>query len=304
MTAISESRAPSPMQPQAAFTLPSGKRVAVWIGLHVEHWSLKPPPGSFVVKGIHGNWGDHFPDYRTHSFHEYGNRVGIFRIFDVTERLGLPVSMIVNADAISRYPAVIEEASRRGADFILQGRLANRMITSAMTEADERSEIEQSIAAYRKAFGRSPIGWMSPKAGESPRTLRLLATAGIEFVLDWPNDDTPHFHATQPPILSIPYQWEMDDLDLLWSHNINARKYPRIIFSAYNGLVNARSASARVFGLHVHPWILGQPARIRHLDAALAAIRESPDAQFLTVTEIAALSRDQLARSAPMPLPS
>ena len=95
---------PSPLLHQPAFRLPGGKNVTVWIGLHVEYWSLQPPAGSFVVKGIHGNWPDHFPDFRTHSFREYGNRVGIFRIFDVLARLGLPVSIIVNADAIRRGP--------------------------------------------------------------------------------------------------------------------------------------------------------------------------------------------------------
>ncbi len=70
MSAVSEGYVPSPMLRQPAFRLPGGKRVAVWIGLHVEYWSLLPPPGSFVVKGIHGSWPDHFPDYRTHSFRE------------------------------------------------------------------------------------------------------------------------------------------------------------------------------------------------------------------------------------------
>jgi peptidoglycan/xylan/chitin deacetylase (PgdA/CDA1 family) len=295
---------PSPLLQQPAFRLPGGKNVGIWIGLHVEYWSLSAPAGSFVVKGIHGNWPDHFPDFRTHSFREYGNRVGIFRIFDVLARLGLPVTIIVNADAIRRYPAIIDEASRYGADFILQGRLANRMITSAMSEEEERSEIGQAIATYREAFGRPPAGWMGPEGGESPRTLQMLAAEGIEFVLDWPNDDTPYLYATEPPILSIPYQWELDDVDLLWSRNISVQKYPRIIGAAYDGLAQARSASTRVLGLHIHPWLLGQPARIRHLEAALEHIRHDAQADFRTVTEIATVAREQLTQAgAPPPAP-
>ena len=292
---------PSPLLHQPAFRLPGGKNVTVWIGLHVEYWSLQPPAGSFVVKGIHGNWPDHFPDFRTHSFREYGNRVGIFRIFDVLARLGLPVSIIVNADAIRRCPAIIDEASRYGADFILQGRLANRMITGAMSEDEERAEIGEAIASYRAAFGRPPVGWMGPEGGESPRTLQVLAAEGIEFVLDWPNDDSPHLYATTPPILSIPYQWELDDVDLLWSRNITVQKYPRIVRSAYEGLAQARSASTRVLGLHVHPWLLGQPARIRYLEAALDGIRQHADADFRTVSEIAAAAHAQLAAAGAPP---
>jgi allantoinase len=307
MTIASTSYIPSPLLSQPAFTLDGGKTVAVWIGLHVEHWSLAPPVGSFVVKGIHGNWPDHFPDFRTHSFREYGNRIGIFRIFDILRRLELPVSIIVNAEALCRYPEIIEEASRHGADFILQGRFANRMITGVMSAQDEQNEIEEALRLYRDRFGRSAIGWMGPQAGESKHTLQLLAAAGIRFVLDWPSDDGPHFYATDPPVLSVPYQWELDDVDLLWTRNINVRKYDRIMFSAYNGLAQSGSKSARVLGLHVHPWLMGQPARIRHLETALSRLKERPDAQFLTVSELAELARLQLtASNAPLPanLPS
>jgi allantoinase len=289
------SAASLPLSPACArppFRLAAGKSVAVWIGIHVEHWSLLPPAGSFVVKGIHGNWPDHFPDYRTYSFREYGNRIGVFRLFDMLADLDLPASIIVNAEAINRYPAIIEEAERHHrADFILQGRLANRMITSAMPQDEERREIREALDIYQKAFGRPARGWMGPEGAESTRTLQLLAEAGVQFVLDWPNDDVPGVFTTEPPLVSIPYQWEYDDLDLLWTRNVRPWHYDRIITSAYNELARGADGSARVLGLHVRPWLLGQPARIHHLKTVLAALKKRAEAAFLAVTEIAALAK-------------
>jgi allantoinase len=289
---------PSLAHPRLSFRLDGRKTVAIWLGIHVEHWSLLPPTGSFVVKGIHGNWPDHFPDYRTYSFHEYGNRIGIFRLFDMLGDLDVPFSVIVNADAITRYPAIVEESTRRGADFILHGRLANRMITGAMTEDEEHDEIHEALKTYYAAFGKPAMGWMGPEGGESVRTLQLLADAGIQFVLDWPNDDGPYIFATRPPLISIPNQWEYDDLDLLWTRNVRPWHYDRIIFSAYKELAESKDDAPRLLGLHIHPWLLGQPARIRYLRTVLARLKEQAEAAFLTVTEIASLARNQLDLSA------
>ena len=279
-------QSPSVRDERATLRLPPGKSVAVWVGIHVEHWSLLPPAGSFVVKGLHGNWPDHFPDYRTFSFREYGNRIGIFRLFDVLGQLGITPSVIINAEAICRYPAIVEEAARHGADFILQGGLANRMITSAMTDEEERVEIRNALALYRAAFGTPAAGWMSPEGGKSARTLQFLAEAGIRFVLDWPSEEIPHVFATDPPLLSIPYQWEFDDLDLLWTRNSRPWNYDRIIISAFRELARcSRDGCGRLLGLHARPWLLGQPARVGHFRTLLTRLKEEQAAAFLTVSQ-------------------
>ena len=43
-----------------------------------------------------------------------------------------------------------------------------RMITSNMTEDEERTYIGQSVSALTQATGNSPAGWLGPEYGESP----------------------------------------------------------------------------------------------------------------------------------------
>ena len=46
------------------------------------------------------------------------------------------------------------------------------------------------------------------------------------------------------------------------------------------------AASGRIFGLGIHPWLLGQPHRIRYLDQALAYISGHDDVWKATGGEI------------------
>ena len=108
------------------------------------------------------------PDYRTWTQREYGNRTGIFRVLDVLDRYQIRAGVAVNAMAAERYPYLIEQFKKRKYEFIAHGTSANRMITSKMSEAEEKAEIAASIAAIEKAAGVTPKGWLGPGIRREP----------------------------------------------------------------------------------------------------------------------------------------
>jgi hypothetical protein len=59
-----------------------------------------------------------------------------------------------------------------------------------------------------------------------------------------------------------------------------------MVVEAYARLEADGRASGRVLVLHVHPWLIGQPFRIRYLDEALTAIVERDSAWVATGSEI------------------
>lgn len=275
--------APYPKRPRLNW--PGKARVAFCVVLHLEYYELFPDESAVRDSRYVGEFGNYSPDYRTWTQREYGNRTGIFRVLDVLDRYQIRAGVAVNAMAAERYPFLIEQFKKRKYEFIAHGVSANRMISSKMTEAEEKTEIATSIAAIEKATGQRPLGWLGQEYGESHRTPQLLADAGLDYVLDWPNDDQPYAMKVGKKFVSLPNQPEWDDVQQLWLRRINTTRYPDIVADAFELL---HREGSQVFNLSVHPWLMGMAHRIKYLDEALRRIERFGNLWQATPGEIAA----------------
>ncbi|MBI3707196.1 MAG: polysaccharide deacetylase family protein [Proteobacteria bacterium] len=278
----------SPLPARPALGWPNGARVAFWVLLHLEYWELDPPQEAVRDARFVSEFGNFFPDYRTWSQREYGNRVGIFRILEVLDRHRIKATVAANAAACTRYPFLVGECRRRGYEFTAHGSHATRMITSRMTESEERAAIAESIAAVARAAGSKPTGWLGQDFGETERTPRLLAEAGLDYVMDWANDDQPYRMTVGRPFVAIPGQLELDDIQLFWIRRVNTWRYPDLVDEAFATLHEEGAASGRSFGLSLHPWLFGMAQRIRYLDEALRRLAAYRDVWQTTAGDIAA----------------
>jgi peptidoglycan/xylan/chitin deacetylase (PgdA/CDA1 family) len=272
---------PFPKRPR--LTWPRNARVAFFVLLHLEYWELVPSQDSYKDPRFVGEFGGFMPDYRTWTQRDYGNRVGIFRVLDVLDRYQIRAGVAVNALAVERYPYLVEQFKKRNYEFIAHGRSANRMITSKMSEAEERAEIAEAIGAIDKAAGARPTGWLGQDYGESQRTPRLLADAGLDYVLDWPNDDQPYPMKVGRKFVSLPSQPEWDDVQQLWLRRINTTRYPDLVGEAFELL---HQEGGQVFNLSIHPWLMGMPHRIKYLDEALRRIERFANVWHATPGEV------------------
>jgi len=277
----------SPLPERPRLIWPEGARIAFWVVLHLEFWEMLPPETAVRDRRFAGEFGSFTPDYRTFSQREYGNRVGIFRLFEVLDRHRLKVTVAANAAACERYPALVEECQQRGWEFAAHGSHANRMISSRMDETEERAAIEDTLAVVERAAGRRPTGWLGQDFGESPRTPWLLAESGLRYVMDWPNDDQPYAMTVGEPLIAIPYHAEWDDVQLLWHRRVAMPRYPDLVVEAFETLHEEGAQSGRLFGLGLHPWLMGMAHRIRYLDAALTRLAAFDSVWQTTAGEIA-----------------
>jgi allantoinase len=275
----------SPFPRRPLLTWPKNARVAFYVVLHLEYWQLLADEQSYKDPRFVGEFGSYIPDYRTWTQREYGNRIGIFRVLDVLDRYQIKAGVAVNAIAAERYPFLVEQFKKRKYEFIAHGTSANRMITSQMSEAEEKQEIAASIAAVEKAAGTRPKGWLGQDYGESQRTPKLLADAGLDYVLDWPNDDQPYPMKVGKPFVSMPSQPEWDDVQQLWIRKINTTRYPELVADAFERL---HHEGGQVFNLSVHPWLIGMAHRIKYLDEALRRIERFGNVWQATPGEVAA----------------
>lgn len=263
----------SPITARPPLHWPEGARLALWVVVHLEYFELDPPAEAYPPPGTAGPLGSVFPNYRVYSQREYGNRVGIWRVMKILDKYGLRATAAVNSAVCERYPFLISEAQKRHWEFIGHGTHASRMITSKMSEQEEAQLIQQCISTLQAATGKAPRGWLGPELGESLHTPRLVAAAGLRYLCDWPNDDQPYpLLVPQGQLISLPYTIELDDFNLFWLRNQPVQVYPQMVRDAFDRLYQEGATSGRILSLGLHPWLIGQPYRIKYLDEALAYI--------------------------------
>ena len=264
----------SPITTRPALRWPNDARVALCVILVLEHMEWQPPAGAFQVANLAGGSAPRaFPDYARLSHREYGHRVGIFRLLDVLEKRRIPATIAMDAMTAENYPFLVRHCLDRGCEIIGHGVSVSRMITSDMSESEETDYIRSSIDALSAATGSVPQGWLGPEYGESDRTPRLLADAGIRYVCDWANDEQPYpMTVGDAPFFALPLLYELDDVASLAQRKVTVADYQRRLTESFDILHQDGASTGRLLALNWHPWLVGQPFRVKAVDEALAHV--------------------------------
>jgi peptidoglycan/xylan/chitin deacetylase (PgdA/CDA1 family) len=144
------------------------------------------------------------------------------------------------------------------------------MITTNMSETEERDYIRSSIDSIVRATRTMPQGWLGPEYGESDRTPRLLAEAGLRYVCDWANDEQPFPMTTgDDPFFALPLLYELDDVAAMAQRKVTVADYQRRLTESFDTLLEDGASNGRVMALNWHPWLVGQPFRVGAVDRAL-----------------------------------
>lgn len=160
------------------YAWPNGARLAVYIGLNLEHFAFGEGLGAAL-----GNPAPQ-PDVLNFGWRDYGNRVGAWRMRELFNQLGLPVGLLVNSTMYDYAPALLDAFRADGAEFVGHGR-SNAEAQGGLPEAEERALIAEATAAIADAEGGPPAGWLGPWISESHATPDLLVETGYRYVLDW-----------------------------------------------------------------------------------------------------------------------
>jgi peptidoglycan/xylan/chitin deacetylase (PgdA/CDA1 family) len=253
---------------------PEGARVALCVIVDLEHMEWRRPPGAYQVPNLAGGYGQGpFPDVTAWSHREYGHRVGIFRLLDALDAHGVKPTIAMDALTAEHYPFLVRHVRGRGDEVIGHGISVNRMITSRMSEDEEREYIRASVDSLTRAFGTAPRGWLGPEYGESARTPGLLTRAGIGYVCDWVNDEQPYrMNVPEGDLYALPISWPLDDVNALWDRRVSIDRYGRMITETFDTLHREGADNGRLLALHLRPWLIGQPFRIGVLEEALGHI--------------------------------
>lgn len=250
------------------FTWPDGKRLAVYLGVNLEQFAFGEGLGAELAPG-----GPQ-PDVLNYAWRDYGNRVGAWRLIELLDELDLPATVLVNSALYGYAPELM--AAHRARDDEIAGHGRTNSERQSLLDVDaERALIREATTVLTEAEGRAPAGWLSPWIAESHATPDLLAEAGYSYTLNWCMDDQPVWMRTASgPLLAVPYPQEINDIPAIVARKDDAATFAGMIIDAFDEMREQSERQSLVMGIALHPYIVGQPFRLRHLRRALAHIEK------------------------------
>ena len=267
--------------------LPNGARMAVYAVVNVEEWNIEKPIAREYVTSPAGVAT--VPNIPNWAWHEYGMRVGIWRIMDALTKRGLKASAAINA-CVCEGPGEPVARAMRDAGWPFMGH--GHVQAALHTVEDQRENIGKSFQILGDYTGKAPQGWLGPGLHETLDTLDYLAEAGFQFVCDWPMDEQPvDMRTSNGAITAMPYNFELSDLPMMVVHQHESRVWLERAVDQFDRLYAESAEHPRIMSMSVHPYIMGVPHRIGYFEAVYDHILQKDDVWVTTPEEIYAWHR-------------
>ena len=261
--------------------LPDGARMVLWSIVNLEVWDIARPMARQILPPPQGNVL--LPDVPNWSWHEYGMRVGVWRFFDLYRKLGIRPTLAINARVCEDYPRVAQEAKDAGWEFM--GHVYDQ---APMHKIDDpRAMIHKSLDVIENFTGKRPRGWLGPGLTELLDTPELLAEAGIKYIGDWVWDDEPaRIQTANGPLVTLPYTVELNDIPTMMVQHHESPYWEVRCRDTFDRLYQEGADRAKIMAIAIHPYISGQPHRIKYLEQVYDYARQHEGVLFWNGEEI------------------
>ncbi|OWT69160.1 polysaccharide deacetylase [Achromobacter sp. HZ28] len=262
---------------------PDGARIIVWPIVNVEDWDIGRPMARQVLPAPTGV--SVTPDIPNWAWHEYGMRVGFWRLLQALEGFGIRATLSINGRVCTSYPRVAEAARDAGWEFMGHG-----YIQMPIHQVDDaQAMIARTVDSIREFTGRAPVGWLGPGLTQKMDTVDLLHDAGIRYIGDWVLDDQPCRLRTQGgDMVAMPYSVELNDIPMMAVQHHSSDEFFKRVTDSFDRLYAEGGDQVRVMGIAVHPFLSGVPHRIKYFEQAFEYMRKFEGVRFMTGEEILA----------------
>lgn len=282
----------SPIINRKPLRFPNGKKLALIMTMNCEYWDLTKDTSEPYYAGgppmlpdsLPGNVAD-FPNF---TWREYGQRVGVWRMFKLFEEMGAPFSITINAKTALERPEIIQYANDRNWEIVAHNYEQGELLTRHTFDiAKERELIAATLAVYEKSVGRKAKGWLSSSLRGTPNTPDLVAEQGLQFFCDYMNDDQPYLIQTPSgPIVNVPYSIEINDFTFFHRRAMSTWDAARMLKDQFDELYKEGAESGRLMNVGLHPHVSGHAHRMPCFRDFLAHAKNHPDVWWTTREEI------------------
>jgi peptidoglycan/xylan/chitin deacetylase (PgdA/CDA1 family) len=251
--------------------LPDGLRLIVWPLLALEEWDMARPMARMVISPPQGQ--PMLPDHPNWSWHEYGMRVGFWRLKRMFEGLKIAPTVTLNARVCETYPQVARACVDNGWELNAHG--FDQVPMHKLD--DQKAVIDKTVDIITRFWGKPPRGWFGPGLTQTFDTLDHLSAAGIEYIGDWVLDDEPVTLKTEhKPVVALPYNFELHDIVMMaLQHHPSVEMYRRVM-DQFEWLYAESATRPKFMSIAMHPYLSGVPHRIGHVQRAFEEILSRP----------------------------
>ncbi len=257
----------TPIEGRPPLKLPEGVRLVLWPVLALEEWDIGRPMARMVISPPQGQ--PQQPDHPNWTWHEYGMRVGFWRMKRIFDRLGIRPCVTLNARSCETYPQVVEACLKAGWELNAHGYDQQPMHKLD----DQKAVIEKAVDIITRFSGKKPVGWFGPGLTQTFDTLDHLSAAGIEYIGDWVLDDEPVWLKTKhKPVAALPYNFEIHDIvAMALQHHPSEVQYTRGM-DHFRTLYEESAERPKFMAVAFHPYLSGVPHRTPHVARMLEEI--------------------------------
>ena len=262
--------------------LKNNKKIILWVIVNLEVWDPDlPQPRNILPPPMNAPM---LPDLPNWSWHEYGMRVGFWRILKALQERQISSTLALNATVVDYYPETVEAAIKANWEPMGHGYIQRPMHKVDNQFVDIKSAIDK-IENFTK---EEVIGWESPGLTETDDTLDILSEHGIKYTANWPVDDLPQDLKVKSGkrMITLPYPIEINDVVMT---SVQVHKSDEIFTRGklqFDRLYQEADENVRIMAISVHPYLTGVPHRISFFEQLLDYILNHQDVEIMTGKDI------------------
>jgi allantoinase len=263
-----------------------GKKVAVGFALFVENFGFGQGPV------IRPDLASRNPDLVNEAFRDYAIRWGIPRVGRLFQELGVPLTIVLNAEFPDSYPEVWKEfrGTQLKAPIVAHGmNNTSNMLPLGRGLREQRDYVRRTLDMITQRTGVKPIGWSSPSVYSNADTMQATAAEGIIYTLDGRDaDNISRLKTPDGSLVLLPYPVVAVDMGQMLAR----MKTPAEIETLWRDYIGelatesrtdpSREATTVVIG--IHPFVVGTPDGAAVMRRVLSRLNQD-DAVWLTDTE-------------------
>ena len=260
----------------------NNKKIILWVIVNLEVWDPDlPQPRNILPPPMNAPM---LPDLPNWSWHEYGMRVGFWRILKALQERQISSTLALNATVVDYYPETVEAAIKANWEPMGHGYIQRPMHKVDNQFVDIKSAIDK-IENFTK---EEVIGWESPGLTETADTLDILSEHGIKYTANWPVDDLPQDLKVKSGkrMITLPYPIEINDVVMT---SVQVHKSDEIFTRGklqFDRLYQEADENVKIMAISVHPYLTGVPHRISFFEQLLDYILNHQDVEIMTGKDI------------------
>jgi len=266
----------APLAPE--YPWPAGNRAAMFLSIDVDAesaWTSKDPA--------------RYDELVTMSFGGYEARVGVYKLLEMLDQLGLRATFFITGWAVEAHPAMAEAIVKAGHEI---GHHGFHHLMPQPGDPRLFDEVDRALETLKRRLGVVPKGYRAP-SGESCEELRAhLWKRGLLYSSSWRDDIRPYRHVLTddtPGLIELPVTMTYDD----WLYSLSHRYSPRSIMpkehvlSIWKDELDETRDWGGMVTTVLHPQCSGRPMRLRMLREFLQYTQGHGDVWIATGEDIA-----------------